>query len=120
MTPVACFRDFQFHLGYESMRDDVPAQLGGGRGVRADNQERRYEWGIPSRILAAAGPVLLFMPASFRALAAPRPGSGPAPQAPSQPKTAPPKTSPPKPGSAKNQPTKPRTPAKPGKRPARS
>jgi hypothetical protein len=83
-------------------------------------QGHRYEWGIPSLILAAAGLVLLFTPASFRALAAPRPGSGPAPQAPSQPKTAPPKTSPPKTGSAKNQPTKPRTPAKPGKRPARS
>jgi len=83
-------------------------------------QGHRYEWGIPSLILAAAGLVLLFMPASFRALAAPRPGSGPAPQAPSQPKSGPAKTSPPKTGSAKNQPTKPRTPAKPGKRPARS
>jgi hypothetical protein len=67
-------------------------------------QGHRYEWGIPSLILAAAGLVLLFMPASFRALAAPRPGSGPAPQAPSQPKTAPPKTSPPKTGSAKSRP----------------
>jgi hypothetical protein len=83
-------------------------------------QGHRYEWGIPSLILAAAGLVLLFMPASFRALAGKPADDGPGHHAPPQAKTAPPKTSPAKTGSAKNQPTKPRTPAKPGKRPARS
>ena len=83
-------------------------------------QGHRYEWGIPSLILAAAGLGLLFMPASVRALAGPRPGSGPEAQPPPRAKTGPAKTSPAKTGSAKNQPTKPRTPAKPGKRPARS
>jgi hypothetical protein len=90
-------------------------------------QGHQYAWGIPSLVLAAAGFALLLMPASLRALAGPRPGSGPGPQAPSQPQTVPPKTrsaktGSAKTGSAKNPPAKPRTPAKPGtpgKRPAR-
>jgi hypothetical protein len=90
-------------------------------------QGHRYAWGIPSLVLAAAGLVLLFMPASFRALTAPRPGDGPGPQPPSQPKTVPPKTRPAKTGSAKSSPAKtgsatPRPPVKPApprKRPAR-
>ncbi|HZC62790.1 MAG TPA: hypothetical protein VE464_14245 [Streptosporangiaceae bacterium] len=73
-------------------------------------QGHRYEWGIPSLILAAAGLVLLFMPASFRALAGKPPDDGPGHQAPPPAKT----------GPAKKPPAKPRTPAKPGKRPARS
>jgi hypothetical protein len=73
-------------------------------------QGHRYEWGIPSLILAAAGLVLLFMPASFRALAGKPADDGPGHQAPPQAKT----------GPAKKPPAKPRTPAKPGKRPARS
>jgi hypothetical protein len=83
-------------------------------------QGHRYEWGIPSLILAAAGLVLLFMPASFRALAGKPADDGPGHQASPQAKAGPAKASPAKTGSAKNQPTKPRTPAKPGKRPARS
>ena len=44
-------------------------------------QGHRYEWGIPSLLLAAAGFALLLMPASLRALAGPRRhGGGPAPQ----------------------------------------
>ncbi len=95
-------------------------------------QGHRYEWGIPSLLLAAAGFALLLMPASLRALAAPPHGGGPAPQSPPQAKAVPAKERPAKAGSAKagsakagsakNQPPKPRTPAKPGtpgKRPAR-
>jgi hypothetical protein len=74
-------------------------------------QGHRYEWGIPSLLLAAAGFALLLMPASLRALAGPRPGSTPAPQPPSHPSTTPAKTTPAKTGSAK--------PASPRKRPAR-
>ena len=79
-------------------------------------QGHRYEWGIPSLLLAAAGFALLLMPASLRALAGPRPGSTPPPQAPSQPNTAPAKT-----GSAKTGSVKPGSakPAPPRKRPAR-
>ena len=55
-------------------------------------QGHRYEWGIPSLLLAAAGFALLLMPASLRALAGPRPGSTPAPQPPSHPNTTPAKT----------------------------
>jgi hypothetical protein len=72
-------------------------------------QGHRYEWGIPSLALAAAGLVLLFMPASFRALAGKPADDGPGPQAPPRART----------GPAKKSPAKPRTPAKPGKRPAR-
>ena len=92
-------------------------------------QGHRYEWGIPSLVLAAAGFALLLLPASLRALAGPRPGDGAGPDAPSGPTPAQrprqaktqsaPKTTPPQ---AKNPPAKPRTQAKPGpprKRPAR-
>ena len=75
-------------------------------------QGHRYEWGIPSLLLAAAGFALLLMPASLRALAAPPPGSTPPPPPPSHPNTTPPKTTPAKTGSAK--------PGTSGKRPARS
>ena len=74
-------------------------------------QGHRYEWGIPSLALAAAGFALLLMPASLRALAG-KPADGPGHQAPPRAKT----------GSAKKPPAKPRTPTKPGppgKRPAR-
>jgi hypothetical protein len=94
-------------------------------------QGHRYAWGIPSLVLAAAGFALLLMPASLRALAAPRDDGGPGPQAP-QARTVPPKggsaktgstkTASAKAASAKAGSTKPRTPAKPGpqgKRPAR-
>jgi hypothetical protein len=85
-------------------------------------QGHRYEWGIPSLILAAAGFALLLMPASLRALAGKPADGAPEPQASPPAKTASAKTGsakkpPAKPGSAK-----PRTPAKPGppgKRPAR-
>ena len=111
-------------------------------------QGHRYEWGIPSLLLAAAGLALLLMPASLRALVGP--GSGneagagrtPGPQPPSRAstgsaRTGPATTSPAKTGSAKTGSAKtgspkksppktaspkPRTPAKPGpsgKRPAR-
>ena len=85
-------------------------------------QGHRYEWGIPSLALAAAGFALLLMPASLRALVGPRPGSGPEPQPPPQALTGPAKTNPATTGSAKKGSAKPRTPAKPGppgKRPAR-
>jgi hypothetical protein len=94
-------------------------------------QGHRYEWGIPSLALAAAGFALLLMPASLRALVGPRPGSGPEPQPPqaltgpaktNPAKTNPAKTGSAKTGSAKTGSAKPRTPAKPGppgKRPAR-
>jgi hypothetical protein len=70
-------------------------------------QGHRYEWGIPSLALAAAGFALLLMPASLRALAGKPAGDAPGPEAPPQ---------------GKKPATKPRTPAKPGppgKRPAR-
>jgi hypothetical protein len=79
-------------------------------------QGHRYEWGIPSLILAAAGFAFLLMPTSLRVLAGPRPGRPPDPQAP-QAKTVPTRT-----GSGKNPPARPGTPSKPGppgKRPAR-
>jgi hypothetical protein len=72
-------------------------------------QGHRYEWGIPSLALAAAGFTLLLMPASLRALAGKPAGDGSGHQAPPQART----------GPAKKPPAKPRTPAKPGKRPAR-
>ena len=75
-------------------------------------QGHRYEWGIPSLVLAAAGFALLLMPASLRALAGKPAAGSPGPQAPPQAKT----------GPAKKPSAKPRTPAKPGqsgKRPAR-
>jgi hypothetical protein len=87
-------------------------------------QGHRYAWGISSLVLACTGLALLLVPASLRALAAPRPGDGPGPQPPPQAKTVPAKT-----GPAKTGPAKPRPPAKPssakaksrpaGKRPAR-
>jgi hypothetical protein len=96
-------------------------------------QGHRYEWGIPSLLLAAAGFALLLTPASLRALAGPGSGAaseagapsdgGPGPQAPSQAKTVPPKAGSAKTGTAKNSSAKTGTPAKPGppgKRPARS
>jgi len=76
-------------------------------------QGHRYEWGIPSLVLAAAGFTLLLMPASLRALAGKPADGGPGSKAPPQAKT----------GPAQKPPAKPRTPAKPGqsgKRPARS
>jgi hypothetical protein len=92
-------------------------------------QGHRYEWGIPSLLLAAAGFALLLMPASLRALAGPGSGDGSGPAAPSGPTPAQrpqqakaqaaPKTTPPQ---AKNPPAKTGS-AKPGtsgKRPARS
>jgi hypothetical protein len=99
-------------------------------------QGHRYAWGVPLLLLACAGMALLLVPASLRALAAPRAG-GPAPQPPAQAKAVPAKTGPAKTGpaksgaaktgSAKNQPTAKTSsakapPAKPrpaGKRPAR-
>jgi hypothetical protein len=78
-------------------------------------QGHRYAWGVSSLVLACAGLALLLVPASLRALAAPRPGDGPEPQPPPQAKPAPTNTAPTKTG-----PAKPRTAAKPGKRPARS
>jgi hypothetical protein len=82
-------------------------------------QGHRYAWGIPSLILAAAGFALLLMPASLRALAGPRPGDGSRPAAPSGPAPGQ-RAGQAKTGQAKNPPAKPRNPAKPGKRPARS
>jgi hypothetical protein len=100
-------------------------------------QGHRYAWGVPLLLLACAGMALLLIPASLRALAAPRAVGGPAPQPPPQAKAVPPKTGPAKTGpaksgaaktgSAKNQPTAKTSstkapPAKPrpaGKRPAR-
>jgi hypothetical protein len=111
-------------------------------------QGHRYEWGIPSLVLAAAGLALLLMPASLRALVGPGsgneagPGSTPGPQPPSRAstgsartgpattspaktgsaKTGSPKTGSPKKASPRTGSPKPRTPAKPGptgKRPAR-
>jgi hypothetical protein len=40
-------------------------------------QGHRYAWGVPTLVLACAGLALLLVPASFRALAGPRPGDGP-------------------------------------------
>ncbi len=96
-------------------------------------QGHRYEWGIPSLVLAAAGLALLLMPASLRALVGPGsgneagPGSTPGPQPPSRARTVPPQARSAKTGSAKTASgktasAKPRTAAKPGppgKRPAR-
>jgi hypothetical protein len=100
-------------------------------------QGHRYAWGVPLLLLACAGMTLLLVPASLRALAAPRAGGGPAPQPPLQAKAVPAKTGPAKTGPAqsgaaktgpaKNQPTAKTSsakapPAKPrpaGKRPAR-
>jgi hypothetical protein len=100
-------------------------------------QGHRYAWGVPLLLLACAGMALLLVPASLRALAAPRAGGGPAPQPPAQAKAVPAKTGPAKTGPAKsgaaktgpakNQPTAKTSsakapPAKPrpaGKRPAR-
>jgi hypothetical protein len=67
-------------------------------------QGHRYAWGVPLLLLACAGMALLLVPASLRALAAPRDGGGPAPQPPPQAKAAPAKARPAKTGSAKNQP----------------
>ena len=92
-------------------------------------QGHRYEWGIPSLLLAAAGFALLLMPASLRALAGPGSGDGsrargavraqPRPsarqqakaQAAPRPRPRRPRTPPAKTGSAK--------PGTSGKRPAR-
>jgi hypothetical protein len=89
-------------------------------------QGHRYEWGIPSLVLAAAGFALLLMPASLRALSGKPADGGPGPQAPPRSKTGPAKTSPAKAGSAQPRPpakTSGQAPsAKPrpaGKRPAR-
>jgi hypothetical protein len=100
-------------------------------------QGHRYAWGVPLLLLACAGMALLLVPASLRALAAPRAGGGPAPQPPVQAKAVPAKTGPAKTGpaksgaaktgSAKNQPTAKTSSAKvpsakprpAGKRPAR-
>jgi hypothetical protein len=46
-------------------------------------QGHRYEWGIPSLALAAAGFALLLMPATLRALAGPHPGDDSGPSTPS-------------------------------------
>lgn len=78
-------------------------------------QGHRYEWGIPSLILAAAGLTFLLMPASLRALAGKPAAGGPGPQAPPQAKTGPAKT-----GSAKTSGKASSTkPGPAGKRPAR-
>jgi len=93
-------------------------------------QGHRYAWGVPLLLLACAGMALLLVPASLRALAAPRARGGPAPQPPPQAKAVPPKTAksgPAKSGSAKNQPPAKTSSAKApsakprpaGKRPAR-
>jgi hypothetical protein len=63
-------------------------------------QGHRYVWGVPLLLLACAGMALLLVPASLRALAAPRAG-GPAPQPPPQAKAVPGKTGPAKTGPAK-------------------
>ena len=93
-------------------------------------QGHRYGWGIPLLVLAGAGFALLLAPPSLRALNRPRPGDGPGPQPPSQPKTgrrqAQDRSRQDRSGqdkSAKTGQAKPRTPPKPGtpgKRPARS
>jgi hypothetical protein len=85
-------------------------------------QGHRYAWGVSSLVLACAGLALLLVPASLRALAAPRPGDGPGPGTPPQAKAVPAKTVPAKPGPPTPGPAKPRPPAKrgpAGKRPAR-
>jgi len=100
-------------------------------------QGHRYAWGVPLLLLACAGMALLLVPASLRALAAPRAGGGPAPQPPPQAKavpaktvqakTGPAKSGAAKTGPAKNQPTAKTSSAKApsakprpaGKRPAR-
>ena len=86
-------------------------------------QGHRYEWGIPSLLLAAAGFALLLMPASLRALAGPRPAAAPQPPRPPSHPTAPqPKRRQGHDAAAKTGSAKTGTSAKPGtsgKRPAR-
>ncbi len=68
-------------------------------------QGHRYEWGIPSLLLAAAGFALLLMPASLRALAGPAPRQrAPAPPGPPRPSAH----SKPRPSSAKDTPPRPK------------
>lgn len=82
-------------------------------------QGHRYEWGIPSLALAAAGFALLLMPATLRALAGQGPGGGDTgPSEPSEPAPGQRAGSVQRPNQAKTPVPGKRTP--PGKRTARS
>ena len=88
-------------------------------------QGHRYEWGIPSLVLAAAGLALLLMPASLRALAGPEsgneagPGSTPGPRRRPGPGRCRPKRSQPRPGQPRRRRAKRRRPSQ-GPQPSRA